>query len=350
MNRHADKIAVGVLGATGSVGQKFIQLLQNHPYFEVTEVAASPRSAGRPYGQVVQWTLPGNIPKEAARLKLKECQPDLQCAFLFSGLDASVAGTIETDFARAGYTVVSNAKNHRFDADVPLMIPEVNADHLQLMHQQSYGTGKIITNPNCSTIGMVLALKPLMDAFGLQQVNAVTMQAISGAGFSGLAAASITDNVIPYIKGEEEKLETEPLKILGQLNGGKIDEASINISARCNRVPVIDGHLESIQVALQNKPQKKDLIECWTTFAGEPQRLKLPSAPLQPLYYFAEPHYPQPRLHRDIEQGMAVAIGGLRTCNLFDFKFNVLSHNTVRGAAGGAILCAELMKAKGYLQ
>jgi len=343
------KISVGILGATGSVGQKFIQLLDNHPIFEVTEVAASKRSAGKTYADAANWFMPGPIPENVARLKVKTSEPTLNCPLVFSGLDASVAGEIEENFARAGYIVVSNSKNHRFDVDVPLLIPEVNPDHLDLLKMQNYGKGKIVTNPNCSTIGMVMALRPLVDAFGLEQVNVTTMQAISGAGFPGLASVSIIENVIPHIGGEEEKVETEPKKILGSISSNGVHLLDLTISAQCNRVQVIDGHLESVQVKFKNKIHKKDIIKAWVNFRGEPQELNLPFAPLQPIHYFEQPEYPQPRLHRNLENGMAVSVGGLRDCSIFDYKFNVLSHNTVRGAAGGAILCAELMQAKGYL-
>jgi len=341
-----DKIPVAVLGATGSVGQKFIQLLANHPFFEITEVSASERSAGKPYAEAVQWILPGNIPESVAMLPVKESAPPLKSKFVFSGLDSSVAGPIESAFAEAGYIVISNAKNHRFDETVPLLIPEVNPEHLELLNYQPYGSGKIITNPNCSTIGLTMALKPLQDAFGLEAVNVTTMQAISGAGFPGLSALSILDNVIPHISGEEEKLEREPLKILGKLNEKRITPAEITIDAQCNRVAVRDGHTESVQVTFKQKPTAQEIIRCWQEFSGLPQELNLPLAPKQPLKYFDRPDYPQPNLHAMLDNGMTVSIGGLRPARLFDFKFTVLSHNTIRGAAGGAILCAELLAVK----
>ena len=343
-----DKIPVAILGATGSVGQKFIQLLARHPYFIVTELAASDKSAGKAYKDVVNWFLEGDIPKDIAHLKVKECLPNLGCKIVFSGLDSKVAGNIESDFAESGYTVISNAKNHRLDANVPLLIPEVNPEHLGLLKQKSKA-GKIVTNPNCSTIGLVMALKPLQDAFGLNQVNVTTMQALSGAGYPGVASLSAVENVVPFISGEEEKMEKEPLKILGRFEGNSIIFSDFKISAQCNRVPVIDGHLESVQVMLKQKTSIESIIQCWQEFSGEPQKLKLPSAPKKPIHYFYQDAYPQPRLHRQIENGMAISIGRLRKCNIFDYKFTVLSHNTIRGAAGGAILCAELMKEKGLL-
>lgn len=343
-----NKIEVGILGATGSVGQKFIQILSKHPYFKIKEVAASDKSAGKKYSEAVNWILPDPISDDAANLTVQQCVPGLKSRLLFSALDASAAGEIESSFAKEGYVVVSNAKNHRFDADVPLLIPEVNPGHLELIKQQDY-SGAIVTNPNCSTIGLAIALKPLNDAFGLEAVNVVTMQALSGAGYPGIASLDIIDNVIPFIGGEEAKIETEPLKILGEFSEKKIVNAGFKISAQVNRVAVLDGHLEAVQVKLKNKAAAEDIINAWENFKGEPQKLNLPSAPLKPIHYFKEKNYPQPRLHRNIDKGMAVAIGRLRECSLFDYKFVILSHNTVRGAAGGAILCAELMKEKGYL-
>ena len=349
MGQSTDRIPVAVLGATGSVGQKFIQLLSNHPYFKVVEVAASERSAGKTYAEAVNWILPEPIPEDVAKLQVKECIPNKNCKVAFSGLDASVAGEVEEDFAKAGYIVVSNSKNHRQDTYVPLMIPEVNPDHIQLMEYQNYGAGKIVTNPNCSVIGMVIALKPIFDNFGLEAINVVTMQAISGAGFPGVASLTILDNVVPYIGGEEDKMELEPLKLLGAFTPQGIKFPDIPISAQCNRVGVLDGHTETVQIKLSEKASKQDIIDCWRAFKSEPQKLQLPSAPVQPIHYFDNPAYPQPRLHRNLDKGMAVSVGRLRECKLFDYKFVVLSHNTVRGAAGGAVLCAELLKAKSML-
>ena len=343
------KIEVGILGATGSVGQKFIQLLENHPFFEVTEVAASGRSAGKKYSDAVNWFLPSSIPEDVAGLIVQPCEPVLKSHVIFSALDANVAGEIESEFARNGYMVISNSKNHRKDHDVPLLIPEVNPDHLDLLKVQKYGKGGIVTNPNCSTIGLVLALKPIVDEFGIEAVNVVTMQALSGAGYPGVSGLDCIDNMIPYIGGEESKLESEPLKILGQFGGHGIENYKMIISAQTNRVAVIDGHTETVQVNLKSKASKEDIINVWTEFTSIPQKLKLPMAPVNPIYYFTEDKYPQPRLHRNIDKGMAVSIGRLRECNLFDYKFVIVTHNTVRGAAGGAILCAELMKEKGLL-
>ncbi|MBN1639203.1 MAG: aspartate-semialdehyde dehydrogenase [Ignavibacteriales bacterium] len=345
-----EKISVGILGATGSVGQKFIELLSNHPWFEISEIAASDKSAGKKYKNATTWNMASLLSERIGEMIVKSCAPNLQSKLIFSALDSSVAGEIEEEFARNGYIVISNSKNHRFAQDVPLIIPEVNSDHLELVKIQNFGKGAIITNPNCSTIGLALALKPLHNNFGLEQVNVVTMQAISGAGYPGIPSMDIQDNVIPFISGEEEKIEKEPLKILGKLSNNEIKFADIKISAQCNRVSVIDGHTECVQVKLKNKFTKKDIIEIWKDFKGEPQKLKLPFAPSNPIYYFEEDRFPQPKLHRNVDKGMAVSIGRLRECSLFDFKFVIMSHNTIRGAAGGTILIAELMKAKGYLE
>lgn len=344
-----NKIKVGILGATGSVGQKFIELLKDHPWFEIAELGASERSAGKKYSTAANWIMKTPLAKEVAELEVKKCIPNYEAKLIFSGLDSSVAEQIETDFANAGYFVISNSRNHRFDKDVPLMIPEVNADHLSLIDKQPY-KGGIVTNPNCSTIGMVLALKPLHDAFKIKKINVVTMQALSGGGYPGVPSMDILDNVVPYIGGEEEKMETEPRKILGKLGNGEIEfDNDIKISAQCNRVAVIDGHLETIQIEFENKPTKEEIIEVWDNFQGVPQKLNLPFAPVKPIHYFSEDNLPQPKLQRDVENGMVVSVGRLREDPLFHYKFIALSHNTVRGAAGGTILNAELLKANGYL-
>ena len=345
----SQKIPVAVLGATGSVGQRFIQLLENHPWFEVKEVAASERSAGKPYKEAVNWVQSTPIPESVKNLIVKNCEPGLESRVTFSGLDSSIAGEVETAFASKGYAVISNSKNHRMDKDVPLLVPEINPGHLQLVKYQKYNGGLIVTNPNCSTIGMVLALKPLADAFGIELVNVVTMQGLSGAGYPGVSSLDIIDNVIPFIGGEEPKMESEPLKILGEFDPTGIKNIDIKISAQCNRVGVIDGHTECVQVKLKKKASIEEVKKAWINFSAEPQKLKLPFAPENPIYYFEEEKYPQPRIHRNLDKGMAVATGRLREDKLFDYKFIVLSHNTIRGAAGGAILCGELMKAKGII-
>ncbi len=344
------KIKVAILGATGSVGQKFVELLSNHPWFEINELAASERSANKKYSEACNWILATPLKNKYAEIIVKNCVPnEIESEIVFSGLDASVAGEIETKFAQAGKYVISNARNHRFDPDVPLIIPEVNSNHLELIETQTT-KGKIITNPNCSTIGLVLALKPLHDKFGIEKINVVTMQAVSGAGYPGISILDMLDNLVPYIGGEEEKMQTEPLKILAEINDGKIELPKIEISAQCNRVPVIDGHLETVQIKFKNKPTKEEIISAFNNFKSEPQKLNLPTAPKKPIYYFEENNFPQPRLHRNIENGMAVSVGRLRECNLFDYKFIVLSHNTIRGAAGGTILNAELLLAKNLIE
>lgn len=345
-----ERTPVAVLGATGSVGQKFVSLLANHPWFEVKMVAASDKSAGRKYKEAVNWILNDPLPEATGELEVRNCVPDKNIHVAFSGLDSSVAGTVEEDFANAGYTVISNSKNHRMDKYVPLLVPEINPGHLKLIKKQSYNKGCIVTNPNCSTIGLVLALKPLVDKFGVEAVNVVTMQAISGAGYPGVSGLDIIDNVVPFIGGgEEDKIETEPNKIFGTLNDEGIKNLDITISAQCNRVPVVDGHTECVQIKLKNKAEAGEIIEAWNTFKSEPRAEKLPAAPSKPIYYFSEKNYPQPKIHRNIDKGMAVSIGRLREDKFFDYKFVILSHNTMRGAAGGALLCAEMMRIKGYI-
>ncbi|MEE4311284.1 MAG: aspartate-semialdehyde dehydrogenase [candidate division KSB1 bacterium] len=343
------KIPVGILGATGSVGQKFVELLQDHPWFEIRALAASERSSDKTYAEAVHWFMKKPIPPDVEQMRVSACEPDLPCRLVFSGLDSSVAGEIEQRFAENGYVVVSNSKNHRMKGDVPLLVPEINSEHLSIIESQKFGDGVIVTNPNCSVIGLVIALKPLIDRFGLDAVNVVTLQALSGAGYPGVSGLDSLDNVIPYIGGEEDKVETEPLKIFGSFDGEKINNMQIKISAQCNRVPVSDGHVECVSVKLKQKARRDEVITAWNNFAGVPQKLELPMAPLQPIRYYDEKDYPQPRLLRDVDKGMAVSIGRLRECPLFDYKFVILSHNTIRGAAGGAILNAELMLHRGYL-
>lgn len=333
------KIPVAVLGATGSVGQKFIELLSAHPWFELVAVAASERSAGQAYGCACEWQMATPLPRNIADMVVASCKPNLPAEIVFSGLDSAVAGSIEEEFAKAGYCVISNARNHRMSLNVPLLIPEVNPEHLALIEKQKFGSGSIITNPNCSVIGLALALKPLDEAFGVDSVAVTTMQAISGAGFASKTTLDIDDNVIPYISGEEQKMETEPLKILGRLTDTGIVPASFKISAQCNRVHVTDGHLECVSVKLKRPATESQIIAAWKEYRS---LLDTPMAPIHPLHYFAEEAFPQPKHHRGLEGGMAVSLGRLRRCPLFDFKFVLLAHNTVRGAAGCAILNAEL--------
>ncbi|MCW8822628.1 MAG: aspartate-semialdehyde dehydrogenase [Ignavibacteriaceae bacterium] len=343
------KIPVAILGATGSVGQKFVELLTNHPWFEIKELCASDKSAGKKYIDAVDWFLSSPLDDRVGEIIVQKCERVLESKVVFSGLDSSVAGKIETEFAKAGYKVISNSKNHRMDEDVPLLIPEVNPDHLDLIKKQKYGGGCIVTNPNCSVIGLVLALKPLLDNFGLEAVNVVTMQAVSGAGHPSVVNLDIEDNVIPLIKGEEPKVEIEPLKILGKLNKKKVSFINFKISAQCNRVNVTDGHTECVQVKLKKKTSVEKIKKAWQEYSSEPQKLKLPLAPLKPIHFSNEESFPQPKHHRNNDKGMAVSVGRLRNDSIFDYRFVIMSHNTVRGAAGGAILCAELMKAKGII-
>lgn len=349
----SNKIPVGVLGATGAVGQKFVALLEGHPWFELTELAASDRSSGRKYQEATTWRQYKPIPERLKDRVIKPCEPNLDCKVVFSGLDSSVAGEIEENFAKAGYVVVTNSKNHRMDDDVPLLIPEVNPEHLDLIRIQRERRGwpgAIVTNPNCSVIGLVMALAPIHRAFGIKRVIVVTMQALSGAGYPGPSAIDMLGNVIPYIGGaEEEKVETEPLKIMGALEGDHIRLANYRISAHTNRVFVEDGHMECVSVELEKKASPDEVAAALAAFTSLPQELKLPFAPDRPVIVTGERDRPQPRFDRDAGNGMSAVVGRIRECPVFDTRFVVLSHNTIRGAAGAAILNAELMKAQGYL-
>lgn len=343
------KIGVAILGATGMVGQKFVELLSHHPWFEIHALMASEKSRGKKYGEAMQWMMPTPLEGRIADKVVEGCAPIGECRLVFSGLDSSVAGPIEEDFAQKGYVVISNSSTHRMNPHVPLVVPEVNHSHLRLVEHQRYSPGMIVTNPNCSVIGCVTALKPLLDRFGLEKCHITTMQAISGAGYPGVASFDILDNVIPFIAGEEEKVETEPLKIFGRLEVGAIHPFEMKISAHCNRVPVMDGHLGCLSVELEKKCSFEEIVEAWNDFSALPQTLKLPSAPQRPILYHADCRHPQPKLHRHLGQGMVVSIGRLRECPLYDWKFVILSHNTVRGAAGCAILNAELLVQTGKI-
>ncbi len=345
------KLPVGILGATGVVGQRFIQMLELHPWFEVTWLAASDRSEGRPYAEAANWRLKTAIPANIAAMTVAPARPQGAPKIIFAALDAGIARELEPQFAAAGCAVVSNSSALRMQSDVPLVIPEVNGDHIKLIDTQSWrrsGGGFVVTNPNCSAIGLVLALAPLHTTFGLETVMAVTMQAVSGAGYPGVASLDILGNVIPYIKNEEEKMEEETQKLLGKLNGSSVTPAPFAMSAQCNRVAVEDGHTESVAIRLKKKADAQQIIEVWNNFTAEPQKLKLPSAPAQPVAYLTANDRPQPRFDVDLGAGMTTAVGRLRKCNVLDWKFTVLSHNTIRGAAGAALLNAELLKAKGY--
>lgn len=342
-----EKISVGILGATGMVGQKFVELLASHPWFEIVALAASDRSIGKRYADAMRWSMPTPLSEKFSLMPVVSCLPNLPCKLVFSGLDSTVAGDIEKSFAQGGYTVISNSSNHRMDPDVPLLVPEINSEHLQLIQQG--GKGAIITNPNCSVIGLTLALKPLLDQWGIEATNVVTLQALSGAGYPGVPSMDILDNVIPYISGEEAKVEKEPLKILGTLHDNRILPYPMKLSAQCTRVSVADGHLACVSVKLKKKAKREEILAAWRAFEGEPQALELPMAPKRPIVYLEGESHPQPKLHRNAFGGMAVSIGRLRECPLFDWKFVILSHNTIRGAAGCAILNAELMAKKGCL-
>ncbi|MBX2818612.1 MAG: aspartate-semialdehyde dehydrogenase [Rhodothermaceae bacterium] len=342
---------VGILGATGAVGQKFVTLLENHPWFNVTHLAASSRSAGKTYKEAANWIAAESMPESIANQIVKETVPGFDCDFVFSGLDSSVAGEAEEAFARAGYPVISNAKNYRMHPQVPLLIPEVNPSHTALIKEQSWGSdGYIVTNPNCSTVGLVCALKPLYDAFGIEAVQVVTMQALSGAGYPGVSSLDITGNVVPFIKGEEDKLVEEPLKLLGAYEAGAIEEASFPVSAQCNRVAVLDGHLECVSIKFGTRVSPDDVKEALRTYESPLAKMGLPSAPAQFIEVFEDERYPQPRRHVGLGNGMTVSVGRIRPCEILDIKCIVLSHNTVRGAAGGAILNAELLVKQGFLQ
>jgi aspartate-semialdehyde dehydrogenase len=348
------KWKAGVLGATGVVGQRLVQMLGNHPWFDLTEVAASERSSGKTYAEAVRWHLDAPIPESARNLVVKGLDPSVECDFVLSALDSSVAGSAEEEFARAGYPVVSNSRNHRMDPDVPLLIPEVNAAHLDAIPRQQknrgYSTGFIVTNPNCSTAGLVLVLKPLADAFGLEKIFVVTLQAISGAGYPGVPAMDIQGNVVPFISGEEEKMELEPQKLLGKWDGSRFVDAGIGLSAHCNRVPVVDGHLECVSIGLKKIASLDEVREALRNFTVDAELASLPTALKNPILVLDEENRPQPRRDTNAGNGMAAVVGRVRECPLLDVKLTVLSHNLVRGAAGAALLNAELLAARGFLK
>jgi aspartate-semialdehyde dehydrogenase len=349
------KWRAGILGATGLVGQRLVSLLADHPWFELTEVAASERSSGKSYAEAARWHLDAPIPAAARDLVVKGLDPSLDCDFVFSALDSSVAGTAEEDFARAGYPVVSNSRNHRMDPDVPLLIPEVNAGHLDAipLQQKLRGYedgGFIVTNPNCSTAGLVLVLKPLADAFGLEKIFVVTMQAVSGAGYPGVASMDIHSNVVPFISGEEEKMEAEPQKLLGKWDGARFVDAGLGLSAHCNRVPVLDGHLECVSLSLKKIASLAEVREALRHFTVSAELASLPSAVRHPVVVLDGEDRPQPRRDVNAGNGMAAVVGRVRECPLLDVKLTLLSHNLVRGAAGAALLNAELLAARGLFK
>src|SRR6201996_1410728 len=340
---------IGILGATGVIGQRFIQLLEGHPWFDITWLAASDKSSGKTYGDATRWKLETPLPERIASMTVSPAGPEGAPGIIFAALDSDIARELEPRFAAAGCAVISNSSAFRMQADVPLVIPEVNAAHLDLLETQSWrkqSGGYIVTNPNCSAIGLVLALKPLAERFGIESIFVSTMQAVSGAGYPGVASLDILGNVVPYIKSEEEKMQEETLKLLGSLSGSRIHSLDARISAHCNRVPVEDGHTESVSIKLRRAATREQILTAWNEFkplAGQ----ELPTAPAQPVEFVAADDRPQPRLDRMRGNGMASTVGRLRPCTLLDWKFTVLSHNTIRGAAGAALLNAELLVSLG---
>jgi len=347
------KLRVGILGATGMVGQRFIQLLENHPQFEITALAASDRSQGKCFQEACTWRLAGEMPAFVKSMTVAAPEPPLDCDLIFSSLPGDIARESEGAFARAGFPVISNSSAYRMDAEVPLLIPEVNPEHLALLDVQLKNAGDqrgyIVTNPNCSTIMLALALAPLRAKFGVKSVVATTMQALSGAGYPGVPSLAISDNVLPFIDGEEEKIEQETLKILGQLEGRGIAAAPMAVSAQCHRVNVSDGHMAAVRVKLDRTATLEEVKNALASFTALPQKLHLHSAPPQPIIVRDEPDRPQSRLDRDAGNGMSVTIGRIFPDNVLDYRFVALSHNTIRGAAGAAILNAELLIALGKL-
>jgi aspartate-semialdehyde dehydrogenase len=343
------KYPIGILGATGMVGQRYIQLLENHPWFEITWLAASDRSSGKPYGEAAKWRLDTPLPERIAKMTVAPAEPEGAPKIIFASVDAAIARELEPKFAAAGCAVVSNSSAFRMAPNVPLVLPEVNADHLHLIEEQSWrkeSGGYIVTNSICTAMGPVLALKPIEDRFGIEQIFATSMQAVSGAGYPGVPSMDILDNVVPYIGNEEEKMEEETLKLLGKLDGYVVKPLAARMSASCNRVAVVDGHTVCVSIKLGNKlgraATREEILTAWAEFrplAGQ----GLPTAPDQPVQWAPQPDRPQPRLDRNRGNGMAVTVGRLRPCSVLDWKFTVLSHNTIRGAAGATILNAELL-------
>lgn len=345
------KIEVGILGATGTVGQRFLQLLEDHPWFTATWLGASDRSAGKRYREAMSWQLEGAAPEGAADLTVEECVPGRGPRLVFSSMASSQAGEIEAAFARAGHIVVSNSSHYRMAPDVPLLVPEINPEHLGLLdaqRRQRGWNGAIVTNPNCAAVTLVMALAPLRQ-FGLRRVMVTTLQAVSGAGYPGVPSLDALGNVIPYIGGEEEKVESEPQKILGDLDGDAIRPLLMSVSATCTRVPAIDGHLATVSLELEQRPRREEILAALAGFRGLPQERELPTAPRRPVHVMDAPDRPQTRKDANLERGMAASVGRLRECPLLGWKLVALSHNTLRGAAGAALLNAELMQSEGLL-
>lgn len=350
------QMKVGILGATGAVGQKFIRLLQGHPWFEIAALGASERSAGKKYKQAANWIEDVNLPDYIVDMTVANCVPSefKGVDFVFSGMDASVAGEIEGAFARAGIPVISNAKNYRMDPTVPLLVPEVNPDHIELINTQTFtedGSGWIVTNPNCVAVPLSLALKPIHEAFGIEAMVLTTLQAISGAGYPGVPSLDILGNIVPFIGGEEPKIAPETHKLLGEYSDGAVTEPDFPVQATCTRFPVINGHTASVTLKLKNKPASiKEVQDAVLNFKNPIAELDLPFGPKQVIKLHTEDRYPQPRLHADHENGMQLHMGRLREAEVFDISFVCMAHNTIRGAAGGAILNAELLVKKGFLK
>lgn len=346
------KISIGILGATGMVGQRFIQLLEGHPWFEIVWLAASERSENKTYAEAVRWRMKTVLPERIAKLPMSAADPASAPKVIFAALDSGPAKELEPRFANAGCAVVTNSSAFRMYPDVPLVVPEVNPDHISVLERQQWrkkSGGYVVTNPNCCAIGLVMALAPLHQRFHIQKLFVSTMQAVSGAGYPGVPSLDILGNVIPFINGEEPKLEAETKKLLGSIGPDGITDAPFAITAHCNRVPVEDGHTECVSLSFARKASENDILSTWREYIGVPQQLALPSAPPIVLAYDRRPDRPQPRFDVDAGGGMTATIGRLRPCGVLDWKFVVLSHNTIRGAAGAAILNAELLKSKGYL-
>jgi aspartate-semialdehyde dehydrogenase len=346
------KIEVGILGATGTVGQRFLQLLEDHPWFTATWLAASDRSAGKPYREAASWQLEGAPPAGAIDRTVEECVPGRGPRIVFSSMASSLAGDIEREFAQAGHIVISNSSHYRMDPQVPLLVPEINPGHLGLLpiqRREKGWEGAIVTNPNCAAVTVVMALAPL-KRFGLRRAIVTTFQAVSGAGYPGVPSLDILGNVIPYIGGEEEKVESETQKILGDLDGGAVRSLPLTVSATCTRVPSIDGHLTTVSLEFEKPPERGAILEALSGFRGVPQERELPSAPRRPVHVMEAPDRPQTRKDAGLERGMATSVGRIRPCPVFHWKLVALSHNTLRGAAGAALLNAELMQSEGLLE
>jgi aspartate-semialdehyde dehydrogenase len=346
------KIEVGILGATGTVGQRFLQLLEHHPWFAATWLGASDRSAGKRYRDAAAWQLEGSAPADAAERIVEECVPGRGPRLVFSSMSGALAGQIESQFALAGHIVVSNSSHFRMSPDVPLLVPEINPDHLGLLkvqREERGWSGAVVTNPNCAAVTLVMALAPLKQ-FGLRRAVVTTLQAVSGAGYPGVPSLDALGNVIPYIDGEESKVETEMQKILGDLEDGAVRPLPMTVSATCTRVPTIDGHMVTASLELANPPALDDLLAALAGFRGLPQERGLPSAPRRPIHLMEAPDRPQTRKDAGLERGMATAVGRVRECPVFHYKLVALSHNTLRGAAGAALLNAELMHSEGLLE